>query len=202
MAGIHIGLTGGVGSGKSTVATMLEALGAGLVDADALVHELIGPAGAAVAAVRAEFGPDAIGADDSVDRAWMRSRVFADPAARRRLEAVLHPRVRTEAKARADALAETAPYVVLMIPLLVESGGWSRRVQRVLVVDCNEETQIERVCRRPGMTRATARGILAAQATRATRLAAADDVLFNELPLDDLRSRVERLHQHYLGCTN
>jgi dephospho-CoA kinase len=198
MASMRIGLTGGVGSGKSTVATMLEALGAGLVDADALVHELIGPGGAAVAAVRAEFGPDAIAADGSVDRAWMRARVFSDPWARRRLEAVLHPQVHAESQARADALANSVPYVVLMIPLLVESGGWSRRVQRVLVVDCTEATQIERVCRRPGMTRATALGILAAQATRATRLAAADDVLFNELPLDALSSHVEHLHRHYL----
>jgi dephospho-CoA kinase len=202
MAGFRIGLTGGVGSGKSTVATMLESFGAGLVDADALVHELIGPGGAAVAAVRAEFGSDAIATNGSVDRTWMRTRVFTDPNARRRLEDVLHPRVRTESQARADALADSVPYVVLMIPLLVESGGWSRRAQRVLVVDCTETTQIERVCRRPGMTRATALGILAAQATRATRLAAADDVLFNELPLDDLRDRVEQLHRQYLRCAN
>ncbi|HTN47956.1 MAG TPA: dephospho-CoA kinase [Burkholderiaceae bacterium] len=198
MADYRIGLTGGVGSGKSTVAAMLEGLGAGLVDADALVHDLIAPGGAAVEECRECFGPAAIGADGGLDRAWMRARVFSDPEARRRLEAVLHPRVRAESEARALSLAGKVPYVVLMIPLLVESGNWTGRVQRVLVVDCTEATQVERVCRRPGMTQATARGILAAQATRAQRLAAADDVLFNELPLPELQNRVEALHANYL----
>ncbi len=201
MPGLRIGLTGGVGSGKSTVADMLQRLGAGVVDADVLVHELIGPGGAAIAECRATFGPESIAADGGLDRAWMRARVFTDPPARQRLEALLHPRVRAAAESRASALAPAVPYLVLMIPLLVESGEWASRVQRVLVVDCTESTQIERVCRRPGMDRATALGILTAQATRAARLAAADDLLFNEAPFDELRTRVEHLHRHYLNST-
>ena len=151
MPGLRIGLTGGVGSGKSTVAGMLQQLGAGVVDADALVQELIGPGGAAIAECRAAFGPESIAADGGLDRAWMRARVFSDSAARHRLEALLHPRVRAAAESRAAALAPAVPYLVLMIPLLVESGEWASRVQRVLVVDCTESTQIERVCRRPGI---------------------------------------------------
>jgi len=201
MPGLRIGLTGGVGSGKSTVSGMLQQLGAGVVDADALVQELIGPGGAAIADCRAAFGPESIAADGGLDRAWMRARIFSDPASRHRLEALLHPRVRAAAESRAAALAPAVPYLVLMIPLLVESGDWVSRVQRVLVVDCTESTQIERVCSRPGMDRATALGILAAQATRAARLAAADDLLFNEGPLDDLQARVERLHHHYVSFT-
>jgi dephospho-CoA kinase len=199
MPGLRIGLTGGVGSGKSTVAGMLKQLGAGVVDADVLVHELIGPGGAAIADCRAAFGPESIAADGGLDRAWMRAQVFSDAAARHKLETLLHPRVRATAESRAAELAPAVPYVVLMIPLLVESGEWTSRVQRVLVVECTESTQIERVCRRPGIDRATALGIFAAQATRAARLAAADDLLFNEAPLDDLQARVERLHRHYVG---
>ena len=199
MPGLRIGLTGGVGSGKSTVAGMLQQFGAGVVDADALVQELIGPGGAAIAECRAAFGPEAIAADGGLDRAWMRARVFSDSAARHELETLLHPRVRAAAESRAAALAPAVPYLVLMIPLLVESGEWASRVQRVLVVDCTESTQIERVCRRPGMNRATALGIRRAQATRSARLAAADDLLFNEVPLDDLQVRVERLHQRYIS---
>ena len=206
MPGLRIGLTGGVGSGKSTVAGMLKQLGAGVVDADVLVHELIGPGGAAIADCRAAFGPESIAADGGLDRAWMRAQVFSDAAARHKLETLLHPRVRATAESRAawiavldEMQAPAVPYVVLMIPLLVESGEWTSRVQRVLVVECTESTQIERVCRRPGIDRATALGIFAAQATRAARLAAADDLLFNEAPLDDLQARVERLHRHYVG---
>jgi len=199
MPGLRIGLTGGVGSGKSTVADMLQQLGAGVVDADALVQELIGPGGAAIADCRAAFGPKSIGADGGLDRAWMRARIFSDTAARHRLEALLHPRVRAAVESRAVVLAPAVPYLVLMIPLLVESGEWASRVQRVLVVDCTEPKQIERVCRRPGMDRATALGILAAQATRVARIAAADDLLFNEAPLNDLQARVERLHRHYVS---
>jgi len=199
MPDYRIGLTGGVGSGKSTVASMLKALGAGIVDADHLVHELIAPGGAAVEALRAEFGSEAIAADGGLDRAWMRARAFSETAVRRRLEAILHPRVRAAAESRASALAAAVPYTVLVIPLLVESGDWTARVRRVLVIDCTEETQLARVQTRSNLDRAVAEAILSAQADRATRLAAADDVLFNEAPLADLQPRVARLHALYCG---
>ena len=197
MSDYRIGLTGGVGSGKSTVAAMLQALGAGIVDADHLVHDLIAPAGAAIAQLRAEFGNDAITADGGLDRAWMRARAFSDGDVRRRLEAILHPRVRAAAESRAQALAPRVPYTVLVIPLLVESGDWTSRVRRVLVIDCAEATQLTRVQARPNIDRSTAEAILRAQADRTTRLTAADDVLFNEAPLADLQPRVARLHAVY-----
>jgi dephospho-CoA kinase len=193
-----IGLTGGIGSGKSTVAAMLQQLGAGIVDADALVHELIAPSGAAVEALRQEFGSEAIAAGGGLDRAWMRARVFGDVDARRRLEAILHPRVRTEAERRAIDLSTRVPYIVFVIPLLVESGDWKARVQRILVVDCVETAQVSRVAMRPGMDEATARAILHAQATREARLAIADDVLYNEAPKAVIESRVALLHRHYV----
>jgi dephospho-CoA kinase len=198
MAALRVGLTGGVGSGKSTVGAMLQAHGAAVIDADALVHELTGPDGAALPALRAEFGDDMFLADGMLDRAALRLRVFADDHSRRRLEGVLHPRVRALAEARAKSAEASAPYVVLMIPLLVEAGEWRSRVDRVLVIDCSEATQIARVMRRPGLDEAAARSILAAQATRAQRLAAADDVVFNEAPLEHLGARVARLHASYL----
>ena len=193
-----IGLTGGIGSGKSTIAAMLQQLGAGIVDADALVHELIAPSGTAVEALRREFGSEAIAADGGLDRAWMRARAFGDADVRHRLEAILHPRVRAAAEQRAIALSTRVPYIVFVIPLLVESGDWKSRVQRILVVDCAESTQISRVAARPGMDEATARAILHAQATRESRLAIADDVLYNEAPRADIESRVAVLHRHYL----
>jgi len=193
-----IGLTGGIGSGKSTVAAMLQQLGAGIVDADILVHELIAPSGAAVEALRQEFGSEAIAADGGLDRVWMRARAFGDADVRHRLEAILHPQVRAAAEQRAMALSTLVPYIVFVIPLLVESGDWRSRVQRILVVDCVEGAQISRVAARPGMDEATARAILNAQATRESRLAIADDVLYNEAPRADIESRVALLHRHYV----
>jgi len=198
MSGYRVGLTGGVASGKSTIASMLGDLGAGLVDADQLVHELTAPAGAAIAELRNAFGPSAIAADGGLDRAWMRARAFADAGARQRLEGILHPRVREEAERRAQALVSKVPYVVLVVPLLVESGNWKSRVQRVLVVDCAETTQLERVMTRPGIDRATATAIIRSQVDRHSRLAVADDVLFNEAPIAVMRDRVARLHDYYV----
>ena len=200
MPGYRVGLTGGVGSGKSTIAAILRELGAGIVDADQLVHQLIAPGGAAIAELRQAFGAEAIASDGGLDRAWMRARAFHDVNARHRLEGVLHPRVRAEAEQRANELAAEVPYVVLVIPLLVESGDWKQRVQRVLVVDCSEATQLVRVQERPGIDHSTALAILKAQSDRASRLVAADDVLFNEAPLADLQPRVARLHAHYVQC--
>jgi dephospho-CoA kinase len=196
---LSVGLTGGVGSGKSTVAAMLQQLGAGIVDADELAHALTAAGGAAIEPLRARFGEAAIAADGALDRAQMRAYAFEDRAARRDLEGILHPMIRSLARERGALLAATgSPYVVYVIPLLVESGNWRDRVHRVLVVDCSEAAQIARATARPGIDERAARGIIAAQATRAERLAAADDVLFNEAPLEELRARVRRLHEAYL----
>jgi dephospho-CoA kinase len=194
-----VGLTGGVGSGKSTIGGMLSRRGAGIVDADAIAHELTQPGGAAIDALRAAFGEAAIAGDGSLDRAWMRARAFADTGVRARLEAILHPLIRAASNHRAEQLsAAGSPYVVFVIPLLVESGDARGRFDRILVVDCSEATQIARVCLRPGVDANIAQAILAAQAKRARRLEAADDVLFNEAPLEEIEARVDRLHQRYL----
>ncbi len=198
--GFSVGLTGGVGSGKSTIARMLIGHGAAAVDADAIAHELTQSGGAAIDDIRRAFGSAAIAPDGALDRSWMRARVFADPAARRTLEGLLHPLIRATSNKRAEEhLAAGTAYVVFVIPLLVESGDARGRFDRILVIDCSEATQIARVCARPGIDPSMAREILAAQATRAQRLAAADDVLFNEAPLPAIAERVERLHRHYLA---
>jgi dephospho-CoA kinase len=194
-----VGLTGGVGSGKSTIGRMLSRRGAGIVDADAIAHELTQPGGIAIDALRTAFGAAAIGTDGSLDRSWMRARAFADPGARARLEAILHPLVRATSNHRAEEFSALgSPYVVFVIPLLVESGDARGRFDRILVIDCPEATQLARVCMRPGIDGSVARAILAAQATRAQRLEAADDVLFNEAPLGEIEARVGRLHQRYM----
>ncbi len=199
MSIFSVGLTGGIGSGKSTIAAQLQRLGAAIVDADALVHELVAPGGAAIDALRAEFGSEALDSDGGLDRPAMRARAFADPGIRHRLETILHPRVRSAAEQRAAALAASAPYVVFVIPLLVESRDWGSRVHRVLVVDCATSTQLARLEARPGIDASTARAIVQAQADRAERLAAADDVIFNEAPLTIIEQRVLRLHRRYLA---
>lgn len=194
-----VGLTGGVGSGKSTIAGMLLRHGAGMVDADAIAHEITQPGGAAIGSIRQAFGDAAITGDGALDRAWMRARAFSDGSARRTLEAILHPLIRQASDRRgAEQAAAGAPYVVFVIPLLVESGDARGRFERILVVDCSEATQVARVCRRPGIDANTARAILAAQASRSERLAVADDVLFNEAPLADIEERVDALHKRYV----
>ncbi len=196
-----VGLTGGVGSGKSTVATMLSACGAAIIDADAIAHQLTSSGGPAIEALRELFGSDAIADDGSLDRARMRDHVFSDSAARTRLESLLHPMVRVAMRERAaDQLAGGVPYVVFVVPLLVETGNWRGDVDRVLLIDCTNATQIARACARTGVDETTAQKIIAAQATREQRLVAADDVLFNEAPLDEVEHRVQRLHRAYLRC--
>jgi dephospho-CoA kinase len=196
-AAFSVGLTGGIGCGKTTVADMFGALGASLVDTDAIAHALTAPHGAAMPAILAEFGAGFATPDGALDRAKMRELVFTDPGARARLEAILHPRIR-EATAAAAALA-TGPYVIFVVPLLIESGTWRERVSRILAIDCKEETQVARVMARNNLSEAQVRAIMAAQVTRAQRLAAADDVVLNDDGLEALAPQVERLHAFYMA---
>lgn len=196
MSGFVVGLTGGIGSGKSTVADLFVAAGAGLVDTDAIAHELTAPDGAAMPAIAAAFGAAVLTPTGALDRTAMRQRVFADAGARQQLEAILHPMIRQLSDAR--CLAATPPYVVLAVPLLVESGTYRARCDRIVVVDCPESLQIERVMARNGLAADQVRAIMAAQATRADRLAAADDVVLNDGGQTKLYEQVERLHLNYL----
>jgi len=190
-----VGLTGGIGSGKSTVADLLAARGAAVIDTDVIAHQLTAPGGLAMPAIRAQFGDAFVRADGALDRAQMRTQVFSSADAKARLEAILHPLIRSETE-RVAATAQGA-YLLFVVPLLVESGSWRQRVARVLVVDCSEATQLQRVMRRNGLPEAQVRAIMAAQATRAQRLAAADDVVDNEGDPRALAPQVERLHALY-----
>jgi dephospho-CoA kinase len=191
-----VGLTGGIGSGKSAAAEEFAALGATLVDTDVIAHELTEKGGAAMPAIEKLFGAEALSGDGSLNRKRMRDRVFADPAAKRKLEALLHPMIREESALRIAAAA--GPYVVHVVPLLIESPDYRRRVDRVLVVDCPEQTQIERVSARSGLSESDVRAIMRTQATRPDRLAAADDVIDNGGSRESLRKQVAALHQKYL----
>jgi dephospho-CoA kinase len=195
-----VGLTGGIGSGKSTVARAFAAHGVEIVDADALAHHLTAPGGAAIPALRAAFGDEVIDATGALDRARMRRIAFADPGARKRLEAILHPMIRAET----DRLAQSArsPYLILMIPLLVESGDPRERCDRVLVVDCPEAEQIRRVMARSGLARTDVEAIMATQVSRANRLAAADDVVDNSGEPTGIDAQVAMLHRRYLDLAS
>jgi len=193
-----VGLTGGIGSGKSAVANLFSANGVAVIDTDAIAHALTAPGGAAMAAVGAEFGASVVGADGALDRAAMRAMVFADPEARRRLEAILHPMIRRETERQLKAQAAGSAYAILVVPLLIESGDYRKRVDRIAVVDCAEAQQIARVMSRNGLARDQIEAILAAQASRAERLAAADDVVDNDGDPAALPPQIERLHRQYL----
>lgn len=190
-----VGLTGGIGSGKTTVANMFAARGAAVIDTDQIAHALTMPGGMAMPAIAAHFGTDFIASTGALDRARMRAAVFADPAAKQRLEAILHPLIRSECEQAAQRAR--GPYLMFVVPLLVESGNWKDRVSRVLVVDCPEQQQLLRVMDRNGLSEAEVRAIMANQATRAQRLAAADDVLSNDGDTAALAPQVERLHALY-----
>ena len=191
-----VGLTGGIGSGKSTVAELFAERGVPVIDTDVIARELTAPDSAALIAIQDAFGDAVMREDGSLDRAELRRRVFADPVARHILEAILHPRIR---QAVVQALAELhAPYALIVIPLLVETGAYAEILDRVLVVDCPEDTQIARVMARNDLTRAEVEAILAAQAERAVRLAAADDVIENAGAPEGLRDRVHALHAQYM----
>lgn len=196
MSDFVVGLTGGIGSGKSTVADLLVAHGASLVDTDQIAHQLTTAQGLAMPDIIHAFGPAVCDAQGALDRAVMRQRVFADPAARSRLEAILHPLIRRISQERC-AQAPT-PYVILAVPLLVESGTYRQRCDRVLAVDCPEATQISRVMARNQLSAAEVRAILAAQATREQRLAIADDVIENSGGINELAPKITALHQQYL----
>ena len=191
---LRIGLTGGIGSGKSTVAEIFASLGVPVIDADLVAREVVEPGTPALAEVAAAFGPGVLGPDGRLDRARLRTRIFADDTARTRLEAILHPRIR--ARMEALARAADAEYCLLVIPLLVEHAQ-RNLVDRVLVVDAPEPLQVERVCARDGVTPEAARAIIRTQAPRAVRLAAADDVVRNTGAEARLRREVEALHHRY-----
>jgi len=191
-----VGLTGGVGSGKSAVAERFGKFGVAVIDSDEIAHELTRPGGAAIAPIRKAFGAGLIGADGALDRARMRKLAFGHAAARKKLEAILHPLIREESARRSES-ADSA-YAILVVPLLVEGGIDRSRYARVLVVDCTEAQQIERAMRRSGLSEGEVRDILAAQATREQRLALADDVIDNSGAPEALERQVSRLDRQYL----
>lgn len=194
----RVGLTGGIGSGKSTVCRMLRDLGAWVVDTDAIAHRLTAPGGRALPAIAAQFGTEVIADNGAMDRTRMRERVFADPAQRRALEAILHPMIGEDTRAEAAAAPQGA-IVVFDVPLLVESGRWRDQVDRILVVDCPVETQIARVMQRNGWTADAVQRIIDQQASRAQRLAVADDVIVNDgLELEELAAEVRRIWSGWL----
>jgi dephospho-CoA kinase len=192
-----VGLTGGIGSGKSAAAEEFARLGAAVVDADAIAHELTRAGGAAIAGVRRVLGDEFVDAAGAMDRAKVRALVFSDPPAKARLEGLLHPMIRAESERR--IAAADAPYVVHVVPLLIESPDYRERVQRVLAVDCPPQVQKERVRQRSGLAEDEIERIIGAQLPRQTRLAAADDVIDNSGSLAALHKQVQALHRRYLG---
>ncbi len=193
-----VGLTGGIGSGKSAATARFAELGATVVDTDLIAHALTAPGGAAMAAIRARFGAAVVAADGSLDRGAMRAVVFAHADARAQLEAILHPMIRDESARQCRAAP--GPYVILAVPLLVESGRYRERCDRICVVDCPESLQVARVKARSGLDEAQIRAIMAAQASRAQRLACADDVIDNSGSLEQLREQVDTLHAAYAAA--
>ena len=191
-----VGLTGGIGSGKSAVATFFSDRGASIIDTDAISHELTAAGGDAMPEIARIFGNAFLTSEGALNRAAMRELVFTDHAARGQLESILHPLISQITRALANQA--NGLYLIFVVPLLVESGRWKDRVDRILVIDCNEELQIERVIRRNQLSAEQVRAIMATQVSRSLRLAAADDVLVNDRSLEALAQEVERLHQHYL----
>ncbi|PTR17045.1 dephospho-CoA kinase [Nitrosospira sp. Nsp2] len=197
-----VGLTGGIGSGKTTAATRFAALGAGVVDTDAISHQLTQPGGAAISMIRQAFSENFLTPEGGLNRKEMRDLVFRDSNSRRKLEAILHPLIRTEV-ARCVGLLST-PYTIIVVPLLLETGSYRGMIRRVLVVDCSECAQIARATSRPGMDDKTVRTIMATQLSREERLAQADEVIVNDTDLLHLERQVDAVHWKYIalaaGC--
>ncbi|PLC52407.1 dephospho-CoA kinase [Pollutimonas nitritireducens] len=191
---LKIGLTGGIGSGKSRVADFFASWGAAIVDTDVIAHELTAPGGAAIEPIRQHFGPDVIAPTGALDREAMRELVFASPQARSQLEAIIHPLIGSVTKRRAESAQGC--YLVFVVPLLVESGRWRDQVDRICVVDCDPATQVARVKARSGLTTEAIGRIMSAQASREARLAVADDVVLNDgqTKVEDLERRAWELH--------
>lgn len=192
-----VGLTGGIGSGKTTVGKLFVAQGAGLVDTDEISHRLTAPAQPAIAEISRRFGPQFVAEDGSLARVRMRNLVFSDPSARKDLEAILHPLIRQESTRQIQA--STAPYVVIAVPLLIETGAYRGMAARILVVDCEPETQVHRVMERSGLSRNEVLSIIGSQVSRQQRLREADDIIHNDGDLETLRTQVNALHLRYLG---
>jgi dephospho-CoA kinase len=190
-----IGLTGGIASGKSTASERFAQLGAAVVDTDVIAHQLTQPGGAAMAAIQVAFGAALINDDGSMNRAAMRELVFANPAERTRLEAILHPMI--HAQTRALGATRSGAYVVFVVPLLIESPRWRQQVDRIVVVDCEPQQQLTRLMQRSGMSREQAQQIMAAQASREQRLALADAVLSNQGDKAQLLETIDQLHRSY-----
>ena len=194
-----IGLTGGIGSGKTAVSHLLGELGAGVIDTDLISHEITAPGGNAIPLITKVFGADFIDPQGALNRAKMRALVFADPNSRQALEKITHPLIQQETAKKAFELAKSGvPYLVFVVPLLIESGFWLKLIDYLVVVDCPEETQIQRVMHRNNMTRLDVENILKAQTSRKVRLAAANAVIENQGSLDKLKSEVLNLHQQLL----
>ncbi|MGX7004552.1 dephospho-CoA kinase [Caballeronia sp. KNU42] len=197
-----IGLTGGIGSGKTTVADMFAARGVPVIDTDLIAHQITAPGGIAMPLIEGTFGPEYVAADGSLDRAKMRTRVFSDNTAKAQLESITHPLIRAESERQRNAAQGV--YHIVVVPLLIEAGERASKVERILVVDCPEDTQIERVIQRNGFTRDQVLAIIARQATREARLAAADDVVVNDsaATLETLQREVDALHARYLAMAS
>ncbi|MEE9580872.1 MAG: dephospho-CoA kinase [Nitrosomonadaceae bacterium] len=195
-----IGLTGGIGSGKTSAAKCFTTLGADVIDTDKIAHELTQPQGSAISSIQKSFGKNFITANGELDRKKMRDLVFSDGTSRRQLEAILHPLIRKEA-ARLTTLA-SSPYIVIVVPLLLETGGYREKVQRILVVDCNEEIQAARAIIRSGLNEQEVHAIMTTQISRQKRLKQADDVIVNDMDILHLQKQVEILHRKYLSLLN
>ena len=194
-----IGLTGGIGSGKTAVSDLLGELGAGIIDTDLISHQITAPSGKAIPLIAKAFGADFIDPQGALIRSKMRTLVFENPGARKVLEQITHPLIQEETSKQAFELAKSGvPYLVFVVPLLIESGSWVNLIDYLVVVDCPEEVQIQRVMHRNNMTRSDVENILKAQTNRNTRLEAANAVIENQGSLDALKSEVLSLHQQLL----
>jgi dephospho-CoA kinase len=192
-----VGLTGGIGSGKSAAASLFGKLGAAIVDTDEISHQLTAPGGDALPELKRQFGTASISASGGLDRAHMRDLVFRDATAREKLEAILHPLIRE--RTRVGIATARAPYVIVVVPLLFETGAYLDIVKRVVVVDCDEDMQVRRVVARSGIAADEVRRIMAAQLPRTERVKRANDVLDNNGDLEALKPQVARLHDRYLA---